>query len=308
MAKPLKGGGAKLEGLTRKGWQPVTERRFPMKRSIRFACIFLLVVLTVSACLPCAAAAEPAAIDVSRANDGYFTVNDASGFNGLVKVGVTHNGTTRYYDYANGTLCTYAFESGDGEYTVALYHNVSGDQYVVCQTQDVSVSMGLNMTQYLLSTTEVTFSKTDAVGQKAAELCKGCDTDEEKVIAFYKFISANYRFNRTLANQINAHIVTYYMPNNAALLQSHVGICYDLSCLFAGFCRSQDIPCTLTKGYCGKTYHAWNKVYVNGKWYPIDMTYALGRSLKKVNSIEKCMSRITTYTRENDNIATVKPA
>jgi len=279
-----------------------------MKRSIRFVSIFLLVVLTVTACLPCAAAANTGSIDASTSGSGYFTVNDLSGFTGMIKVGVTHNDTTRYYDYVNGTACTYAFETGDGTYTITVYHNVSGDYYDVYDTQTVTVSMGLDLSAYLVSTTEVTFSKTDAVGQKAAELCKGLTTDEEKVIAFYKFISANYKFNKTLANQITSHIVTYYMPDNNAMLTKTSGICYDLSCLFAGFCRSQDIPCTLTKGYCGKTYHAWNKVLVDGKWYAIDMTYALGRSLKNVTSIEKCMSRITTYTRENDSIATVKPA
>jgi transglutaminase-like putative cysteine protease len=279
-----------------------------MKRSVRLISILLLVVLTVTACLPAVSAASVGSIDISTANQGYFTVNDQSGFTGIIKIGVTHNDVTRYYDYTNGTACTYAFDVGDGAYTVTVNHNVSGNNYSVYDTATAQVSMGNDMAPYLISTTEVTFSKTDAVGKKAAELCKGLNTDEEKVIAFYKFISANYKFDKAFAKQITSGAVTYYMPNNTTMLSKNKGICYDLSSLFAGLCRSQDIPCTLTKGYCGETYHAWNKVLVNGQWYAIDMTYALGRSLKNVTSIEKCMSRITTYTRQEDNIVTVKPA
>ena len=56
-------------------------------------------------------------------------------------------------------------------------------------------------------------------------------------------------------------------------------------------CRSQGIPCALTKGYAGSSYHAWNKVNLNGKWYQIDLTYAVTRSVKNA---KPCM---TVYLR-----------
>jgi len=279
-----------------------------MKRSIRLISILLLVTLTITAILPAVNAASLETIDTSTAAQGYFTINDQSGFASTVKIGVTHDSVTRYYDYANGTACTYAFENGNGSYTITVYHNISGTSYSTYARSTVNVTLDNEMTPYLISTTEVTFSATDAVGTKASALCQGLTTDEAKVIAFYKFISSSYKFNKTLANQITSGQITSYLPNTAKMLSSNTGICYDLSSLFAALCRSQNIPCVITKGYAGKTYHAWNKVYVNGNWYAIDMTYALGRNLKSVTGIMKCVSRITTYSQETDNIATVKYA
>jgi transglutaminase/protease-like cytokinesis protein 3 len=279
-----------------------------MKRSVRMISILLLVAISILAAAPAVSAASVDTIDTSTAAQGYFTVNDQSGFTSIVKIGVTHNSVTRYYDYNNGTACTYAFENGNGTYTITVYHNISGKSYSTYASASVDVTLESEMAPYLISTTEVTFSATDAVGAKSAQLCKGLATDEAKVIAFYKFISANYKFNKSFANEITSGKVTAYLPDTARTLASNTGICYDLSSLFAALCRSQNIPCVITKGYAGKTYHAWNKVYVNGNWYAIDMTYALGRNLKSVTSIMKCVSRISTYSQESDSITTVKYA
>ena len=54
-------------------------------------------------------------------------------------------------------------------------------------------------------------------------------------------------------------------------------------------CRSQDIPCTLTKGYAGSSYHAWNKVNVSGNWYQIDMTYAVTKRVINETTFAGCV-------------------
>ena len=277
-----------------------------MKRSIRLVSIFLLVAIAITACLPLAGAASADTIDVSAASKGCFTVNDQSGFSSTIKVGVTCGSSTRYYDYVNGTACTYAFENGNGSYTITVYHNNGGNSYTTYATASVNVSLESSMSPYLVSTTEITYSAGDTVGQKSAALCKGLTSDEAKVVAIYRFISSSYKFDKALAAKITSGQITSYMPSTAKTLSGTTGICYDLSALFAALCRAQKIPCVITKGYCGKTYHAWNKVYVNGNWYAIDMTYALGRNLKSVTTNAKCISRITTYSAESDAIATVK--
>ena len=54
-----------------------------------------------------------------------------------------------------------------------------------------------------------------------------------------------------------------------------MGICYDYAVLFAAMLRSVDIPTKLSMGYKSDInyYHAWNQVYLNGKWVNIDTTY-----------------------------------
>ena len=119
---------------------------------------------------------------------------------------------------------------------------------------------------YLVSTSDIQFSKGDAVSAKAAELCKNAKTDEEKVVAIYNYM------------------------------------CYDFSSLFAAMCRSEGIPCALTKGYAGSSYHAWNKVNLNGSWYQIDLTYAVTRNVKNAKTLHDCVSPLT-YTNTSDTLA-----
>ena len=79
-------------------------------------------------------------------------------------------------------------------------------------------------------------------------------------------------------------------------------MCYDFSSLFAAMCRSEGIPCALTKGYAGSSYHAWNKVNLNGSWYQIDLTYAVTRNVRNAKALHDCVSPLT-YTNTSDTLA-----
>ena len=54
------------------------------------------------------------------------------------------------------------------------------------------------------------------------------------------------------------------------------GDCNEHSTLFAALARSLGIPAKICAGLVyqddGFYYHAWNEVFVNGRWYPIDAT------------------------------------
>ena len=156
---------------------------------------------------------------------------------------------------------------------------------------------------YLIATTDVQFTSGDDVCKKAAELCKDAKTDMDKVTAIYNYIAGHYTYDTKLANDITSGKVSKYIPDTAATLNSDKGICYDLASLFAAMCRSQNIPCALTKGYAGSSYHAWNKVSVGGKWYQIDLTYAvLYRTKTPATKLAACVSPLT-YTNQSDALA-----
>ena len=123
-----------------------------------------------------------------------------------------------------------------------------------------------------------------------------------KVIAIYNYMASRYTYDNKLANEITSGKITKYIPDTAATLKGTTGICYDFSSLFAAMCRSQGIPCALTKGYAGSSYHAWNKVNLNGKWYQIDLTYAVTRSVKNAKTLHDCVSPLT-YTNTSDALA-----
>ena len=266
-----------------------------MKRLFRFACtVFAAAVLSMGF----TAAAANDIVDTSNTDHGYVTVNYTS--SAKLKVGIQYNGgKTVYRDCPSGKDASFSLDQGDGKYTVTLYRNVSGSSYEEVSSKTMNVTVKDAYAPYLVSTAEVQFSKGDAVSNKAAELCKNAKTDEEKVVAIYNYMASRYSYDYALANEITSGKITKYIPNTAATLNGTTGICYDFSSLFAAMCRSEGIPCALTKGYAGSSYHAWNKVNLDGSWYQIDLTYAVTRSVKNASSLHDCVSPLN-YTGTSD--------
>ena len=247
------------------------------------------------------AAAANDIVDMSNTSHGYVTVNYTS--SAKLKVGIQYNGgKTVYRDCPSGKDASFSLDKGNGKYTVTLYRNVSGTSYQQVESKSMNVTVKDSYAPYLVSTSEVQFSKGDTVSAKASELCKNAKTDEEKVVAIYNYMASRYTYDNKLANEITSGKITKYIPDTAATLKGTTGICYDFSSLFAAMCRSQGIPCALTKGYAGSSYHAWNKVNVSGNWYQIDMTYAVTKRVINETTFAGCVSPLT-YSQQSDTLA-----
>lgn len=101
----------------------------------------------------------------------------------------------------------------------------------------------------------------------ANDICSGCETDEEKVQAFYHWIIQNFEYDFEADPLIQSF-------NVRKTLKTQKGVCFDFSHLFAAFCRSQNIPCYAVDGasYKNGELHTWNRVYYNGSWWNLDLT------------------------------------
>ena len=102
----------------------------------------------------------------------------------------------------------------------------------------------------------------------ADEICAGCETDEEKVRAFYDWIITNFEYD------YDCYPLFQYFDVRKTL-QTKQGICFDFSHLFTAFCRSQNIPCYAVDGVSYKdsaARHTWNRVYYDGAWWNVDIT------------------------------------
>ena len=102
----------------------------------------------------------------------------------------------------------------------------------------------------------------------ADEICSGCETDEEKVRAFYDWIITNFEYD------YDCYPLFQYFDVHKTL-QTKQGICFDFAHLFAAFCRSQKIPCYAVDGISRKNSadrHTWNRVYYDGAWWNVDIT------------------------------------
>lgn len=266
-----------------------------MKRISRFLGVFLClaVILSVSAF------AGNKTIDVSTADQGYFTVEYDAKANLKMKVGIAFNGKTTYYNYTPGTESSYTFNHGEGRYTISLYRNISGTSYRLVTSQKVTVTEVDEMAKYLVSTAEVTFAEDDAVGMKAAELCEGLETTEEKIVAIHNYIAEYFSYDYDFANDVRRGLIKNYTPDTIHLLEKQQGVCYDFSALFAAMCRSQGIPCAVAKGYTISGYHAWNMVWLNEAWVAVDMTASIAYGLSDTDEMADftvTMNRYFNYT------------
>ena len=102
----------------------------------------------------------------------------------------------------------------------------------------------------------------------ADEICVSCDTDEEKVQAFYQWIIHNFEYDY----EYNP-LIQYFDVRK--ILRAKQGLCFDFAHLFAAFCRSQNIPCYAVDGISRKNSadrHTWNRVYFDGSWWNLDIT------------------------------------
>ena len=102
----------------------------------------------------------------------------------------------------------------------------------------------------------------------ADEICADCDTDAEKVQAFYGWIVSNFEYDYDYYP-----FIQYFDVQKT--LRTKQGLCFDFAHLFAAFCRSQNIPCYAVDGISYKNCsdrHTWNRVYYDGTWWNVDIT------------------------------------
>lgn len=275
-----------------------------MKRLFRYVCVLIAALTLVSMFgVMNASAANGTTIDASNAKYGFVTVNYTS--SAKLKVGIQYQGgKIAYKNCPSGKDAVFSLEQGNGTYTISLCENISGTTYRVVTSKKVNAKIENEYAPYLIATADVQFTSGNAVSKKAAELCKDAKTDAEKITAIYNYIAGHYTYDTKLANNITSGKVSKYIPDTAATLDSNKGICYDLASLFAAMCRSQNIPCSLTKGYAGSSYHAWNKVNVDDSWYQIDLTYAVTRRVLNAADLAGCVSPLT-YSQQSDSLAVV---
>ena len=119
-----------------------------------------------------------------------------------------------------------------------------------------------------LTNGQATLWDTDTV-ELADEICADYKTDEEKVKAIYEWMIHNFEYD------YECELIVQYF-NVRKTLSTRKGICYDFSHLFAALCRSQNIRCYVVDGDKRENvqyHHTWNRVYFNGSWWNIDVTF-----------------------------------
>lgn len=252
-----------------------------VREMLRCVCAVVIVGLVASfvLCSRTTAVDREFFIETTHAPDGYISVfyPEKISEKRKMKVGMEFDGQTTFYDYVAGDCSVYAFTYGDGIYTITLYQNIEGTLYRKVSCLQVEVRLISPLSPFLISTREVMFEDDDIVSQTAADVCGEFEHAMDKIIAIHQYIHTHLSYDYVLAKLIQDGQITNYTPVATDVLQTQTGICYDYAVLFAAMCRSQGIPCIIQKGDYKGAYHAWNSVYVDGKWYDIDSLNVLGK-------------------------------
>lgn len=228
----------------------------------------------------------------SFADDSKVKIVDTAKDKGLVQIGYSGTATqklkvmivkgtgTYYYDLrTDGVLENFPLQMGDGEYKISVLENIGGTKYAFIKTVTMTIKLADQRAPFMHSIQNIKWNLDYNAVKKNLELI-GLEKDYTKRITLaYNFMIKNVTYDYAKIPTLTPA----YVPDVELTVKDLKGICYDYSALFAAMKRSEYIPVKLVKGYTTHVegYHAWNEIYLDGKWHIVDTTvdaaYAKGK-------------------------------
>lgn len=239
----------------------------------RKSAILLVVLLFVGFAAGEGAAREVAAIDTGQAHQGLLVVEYAAVPKGALRLTVENQSreARRYvYHLEPGVRERFPLQLGNGQYLVTVLEQVEGNMYRPLYQEAFAVELAGEQQVFLQPVQNIPWDRAGAVVARARELVAGAGSETEKVQRIYDYLVQNMTYDYEKLDRLSAG----YLPDLEATLRTRRGICYDFASLFAAMLRSQGISTKLVMGYAPgvSEYHAWNEVYLEGRWQVIDIT------------------------------------
>jgi len=223
-------------------------------------------------------------IDASNTNDGYVMVKHA-GTSKKLKTKISRQDSSYTYDLNNiGDYEVYPLQMGNGTYTVKIYENLEGTSYIPVYSVNIRVQMDDTDRVFVFPNQYVWYTNANNAIEKSYQLCAKANNDEEKADIIYKYVSTKIKYD----NKKAATVKSGYLPNVDETLSLGKGICFDYSALMAAMLRAQNIPTRLVIGNVEpeNILHAWNQVYIGGKWIWLDATFGKANQHNEDNYTE----------------------
>lgn len=210
-------------------------------------------------------------IDASNTGDGYVMVASEPNDKAIV-ARVAAADTYNYQQPTDNTYETYPLQMGDGTYNVQAFEQVEGDRYARVFAETLDVSLADENAPFLFPNQYVPYKATDAAVAASFSITQGLTEPAAIAEKLYQYVARNIAYDYEKA----ASVQSGYLPVPDETLATKKGICFDYSALLATMLRVQDIPAKLVIGHVApdNIYHAWNEVYIDGKWVHYDATLA----------------------------------
>ncbi len=221
-------------------------------------------------------------VDYGNSAEGYILVK-CKPTEKKIKVRVSFGETTLTYDLnGKGEYDVFPLQLGDGKYKIQFFQQVKGTQYSPGASTSITVALSDPNICFLYPNQYANYNADTQAVALGKEICAGLTTDKEKAEAVFKYLSTNlaYHFIRAVS------VEKGYLPDLDSVLKEKMGICFDYSALMACMLRTQGVPTQVVIGFADQTYHAWNKVLINGEWVRMDATF------------EATKAKVKSYTEE----------
>lgn len=244
-----------------------------------------------------------ASIDYSNASEGYVMAKYTGGKSKIKLQLVGSNGVQYTYSMAPGRGWeAFPLTSGNGQYTVSVYENVTGQSYALAASASFNASITNSLSPYLYPNQYVNFSPSSQTVALGQQLAAGATGDLEILTRVYNWVVTNITYDFQKA----ATVQSGYVPNIDTIVAQRKGICFDYAAVIASMLRTQSIPTRMEVGYVtGGVYHAWISVYTpetgwiekviqfdGQNWRLMDPTFA---------SMSNSSAEIMTFINNNSN-------
>ncbi len=118
---------------------------------------------------------------------------------------------------------------------------------------------------------------------KAAEIAAGYEDTSNafKALLVHDWMTSNLLFDRYKSNVLESPRYVYSdggevsVDTSLYVSKTYVGVCRDFSEIYGIMCRSLGVPCVVCMSQDNS--HAWNALYLNGRWRQTDVTHDIRR-------------------------------
>ncbi len=167
-------------------------------------------------------------IDTSGAAKGCFSVDCSAVGSRKLKLGVTKDGETNYYNlFESDEPVYFPLQLGDGYYTITVYEHIEGARYSPELTAEVSVRLEDEFSPFLLPSQQVNYSPSSEAVSFSFELTLGAEGDLAKVERIFDYLVSTIKYDNAKARAVENGELVGYIPDIDETLKTKKGICYD---------------------------------------------------------------------------------
>ncbi len=115
------------------------------------------------------------------------------------------------------------------------------------------------------SNAEIALEKCKTILRK---ICDDSMSDIEKALAIYKYLIMNTEYVLP-TEKTQPDVLFYDAFYMEGILNNGAGVCDGIAKTYSALCNIEGIRCVRT----ASTTHAWNEIFISGKWYVVDVTH-----------------------------------